>query len=182
MGRARVERHVEGFRRTGMVTLRASALKCVFAVLGSLVLAMFPAVMSAGAFQENGAGSLKGWGLALVALFFVMTTFLAVAPLVRGRQLTLTRLGLAVSSRRQGERVREMGLRWEEITGIEHYSSGSTSTASTEVRMHLVPGAGRDARRDSTRDYVDMPFGFAVSNKDLAELLEGIRSSRAAQR
>ena len=182
MARADVQRHWDEFHRTGMVTVAASPVRCVLMTLGSLVLALFPAVMAADSFQEHGAASLRGWGCVLAALLFLATAVLAVRPLVRGSRLTLSRHGLAISARRRGGRVRETGLRWEEMTYVERFSSPAGGSSSTDVRIHLAPGAGQNVQGDVSRGYVNLPDGFAMSKRDLAELLEAIRAYLAAQR
>lgn len=181
MARSEVQRRWDEFHRTGMVTVAASPVRCVLMMLGSLVLALFPAVMAAGSFQEHGADSPTGWGCVLATLLFLVTAVLAARPLVRGSRLTLSRHGLAISARRPGERVREMGLRWEEMTHVELHS-GSPQSASDDVRIHLASGAGANVEGDVSRGYVDLPDGFAMSKRDLAELLEAIRGFLAARR
>lgn len=182
MARAEVERRWNEFHRAGMVTVAVSPLKCVMMMLGSLVLALFPAVMAAGSFQEHGAASFKGWGLVLIVLVFLLTAVLAVRPLARGSQVSVTRFGIAISVRRRGERVRELGLRWDEMTHVERYYNAAGESSSEDVRVHLVPGAGANVEGDVSRGYVNLPEGFAMSKKDLAELLEAIRGYLASQR
>ena len=182
MARSEVQRRWDEFHRTGMVTVAASPVRCVLMMLGSLVLALFPAVMAAGSFQEHGADSLTGWGCVLATLLFLVTAVLAARPLVRGSRLTLSRHGLAISARWPGERVRETGLRWEEMTHVERFSNPAGGSSSTDVRIYLAPGAGQNVQGDVSRGYVNLPDGFAMSKRDLAELLEAIRAYLAAQR
>ena len=100
---------------------------------------------------------------------------------MREDQLTLSRHGITISAHRRGERAREMGLRWEEMTHVELYR-GSPQSPSDNVRIHLAPGAGQNVQGDASRGYVNLPDGFAMPKRDLAELLESIRAYLAAQR
>lgn len=181
MARADVEKRWNEFHRTGLVTVRVSPLKIVIMALVCLVMAMILALMAVAFFLDSGATTLKGWIAVLFVLLFLVIAVLEARKLVRKNQLTLSRHGITISAHRQGERAREMGLRWEEMTHVELYR-GSPQSPSDDVRIHLAPDAGQNVQGDVSRGYVDLPDGFAMSKRDLAELLEAIRGYLAAQR
>lgn len=149
MARSEVQRRWDEFHRTGMVTVAASPVRCVLMMLGSRVLALFPAVMAAGSFQEHGADSPTGWGCVLATLLFLVTAVLAARPLVRGSRLSLSRHGLAISARRRGERVRETGLRWEEMTHVERFSNPAGDPPAPTSGSTSPPAPGRTCRETS---------------------------------
>lgn len=179
MGRARVDRHLEQFRRTGAVTVKASVLKGTASMVGMIAMAALAAGMYAEALRDGEAESLKAWGLLVLVPFALLGAVVTAWPMIRRRRLLLTPAGLEVSSRRGGRRVRELGLRWQEIQHIEAYTTSSGESSRTDVRMHMVPGWGREAGVDAPHGYIDLPMGFAMSRKDLAALMEGIRSALA---
>ncbi|MEV0869114.1 hypothetical protein AB0I24_14380 [Brachybacterium paraconglomeratum] len=181
MARADVEKRWNEFHRTGLVTVRVSPLKIVAMTLASLVVAMILALMAVAFFLDDGATALKGWIGVLFAPLFLVFAVLEARKLARKSQLTLSSHGITISADRRGERDREMGLRWEEMTHVELYS-GSPQSASDDVRIHLASGAGANVEGDVSRGYVDLPDGFAMSKRDLAELLEAIRGFLAARR
>ncbi|MEY8656672.1 hypothetical protein [Brachybacterium paraconglomeratum] len=181
MARADVEKRWNEFHRTGLVTVRVSPLKIVAMTLASLVVAMILALMAVAFFLDDGATALKGWIGVLFAPLFLVFAVLEARKLARKSQLTLSSHGITISANRRGERDREMGLRWEEMTHVELYS-GSPQSASDDVRIHLASGAGANVEGDVSRGYVDLPDGFAMSKRDLAELLEAIRGFLAARR
>lgn len=181
MARADVEKRWNEFHRTGLVTVRVSPLKIVAMTLASLVVAMILALMAVAFFLDDGATALKGWIGVLFAPLFLVFAVLEARKLARKSQLTLSSHGITISANRRGERDREMGLRWEEMTHVELHS-GSPQSASDDVRIHLASGAGANVEGDVSRGYVDLPDGFAMSKRDLAELLEAIRAYLAAQR
>ena len=182
MGRARVERCRQEFRRTGIVTVRAGILKGVAATAGMMLMALLAAGMSVAAFHDAGATSLRGWGTALAALFALAGVAVCAGPVLRRRQLTLTRFGLAVAARHRGRRVDELVERWEEIRNVELYRSTDGETTSTDVRIHFMPGVRTSTPSSMDPGYRNLPSGFAMSKKDLAALMEGMRISQAAQR
>lgn len=181
MARADVEKRWNEFHRTGLVTVRVSPLKIVAMTLASLVVAMILALMAVAFFLDDGATALKGWIGVLFAPLFLVFAVLEARKLARKSQLTLSSHGITISANRRGERDREMGLRWEEMTHVELHS-GSPQSASDDVRIHLASGAGANVEGDISRGYVDLPDGFAMSKRDLAELLEAIRGFLAARR
>lgn len=181
MARADVEKRWNEFHRTGLVTVRVSPLKIVAMTLASLVVAMILALMAVAFFLDDGATALKGWIGVLFAPLFLVFAVLEARKLARKSQLTLSSHGITISANRRGERDREMGLRWEEMTHVELHS-GSPQSASDDVRIHLASGAGANVEGDVSRGYVDLPDGFAMSKRDLAELLEAIRGFLAARR
>lgn len=181
MARADVEKRWNEFHRTGLVTVRVSPLKIVAMTLAGLVMAMILALMAVAFFLDDGATALKGWIGVLFAPLFLVFAVLEARKLARKSQLTLSSHGITISANRRGERDREMGLRWEEMTHVELYS-GSPQSASDDVRIHLASGAGANVEGDVSRGYVDLPDGFAMSKRDLAELLEAIRGFLAARR
>lgn len=181
MARADVEKRWNEFHRTGLVTVRVSPLKIVAMTLAGLVMAMILALMAVAFFLDDGATALKGWIGVLFAPLFLLFAVLEARKLARKSQLTLSSHGITISANRRGERDREMGLRWEEMTHVELYS-GSPQSASDDVRIHLASGAGANVEGDVSRGYVDLPDGFAMSKRDLAELLEAIRGFLAARR
>jgi hypothetical protein len=181
MARADVEKRWKEFHRTGLVTVRASPLKIVAMTLAGLVMAMILALMAVAFFLDDDATALKGWIGVLFAPLFLVFAVLEARKLARKSQLTLSSHGITISADRRGERDREMGLRWEEMTHVELHS-GSPQSASDDVRIHLASGAGANVEGDVSRGYVDLPDGFAMSKRDLAELLEAIRGYLAAQR
>ena len=181
MARADVEKRWNEFHRTGLVTVRVSPLKIVAMTLASLVVAMILALMAVAFFLDDGATALKGWIGVLFAPLFLVFAVLEARKLARQSQLTLSSHGITISANRRGERDREMGLRWEEMTHVELHS-GSPQSASDDVRIHLASGAGANVEGDVSRGYVDLPDGFAMSKRDLAELLEAIRGFLAARR
>lgn len=180
MARADVEKRWAEFHRTGLVTVRASPLKIVAMTLTCLVMAIILAILAVALFWDDGATTLKGWIAVLFAPLFLVFAFLEARKLVRKSRLTLRRHGITISAHRRGERAREMGLRWEEMTHVE-LAHGSTQSPSEDVRIHLAPGAGANVEGDVSRGYVNLPDGFAMSKRDLAELLEAIRGYLAAQ-
>lgn len=181
MARADVEKRWNEFHRTGLVTVRVSPLKIVAMTLAGLVMAMILALMAVAFFLDDGATALKGWIGVLFAPLFLVFAVLEARKLARKSQLTLSSHGITISADRRGERDREMGLRWEEMTHVELHS-GSPQSASDDVRIHLASGAGANVEGDVSRGYVDLPDGFAMSKRDLAELLEAIRGFLAARR
>lgn len=181
MARADVEKRWNEFHRTGLVTVRVSPLKIVAMTLASLVMAIILALMAVAFFLDGGATALKGWIGVLFAPLFLVSAVLEARKLARKSQLTLSSHGITISADRRGERDREMGLRWEEMTHVELYS-GSPQSPSDDVRIHLAPGAGANVEGDVSRGYVNLPDGFAMSKRDLAELLEAIRGFLAARR
>ena len=181
MARADVEKRWNEFHRTGLVTVRVSPLKIVAMTLAGLVMAMILALMAVAFFLDDGATALKGWIGVLFAPLFLVFAVLEARKLARKSQLTLSSHGITISANRRGERDREMGLRWEEMTHVELHS-GSPQSASDDVRIHLASGAGANVEGDVSRGYVDLPDGFAMSKRDLAELLEAIRGFLAARR
>lgn len=182
MTRARVERHWEEFRRTGHVRVGASVVKGILSSLAALVLTLFPALKAADAFGTHGAVSPTGWLCVLVAALFATGTVVALLPVLRGRRLDLTPDGLAVSARRSGRRVLELGLRWHEVHHVAFHHEVSASSSTEKVRI----GLGRIAREGEpgipSHSPVDLPDGFRMSKRDLAELMEGIRAGVMAQR
>lgn len=74
-----------------------------------------------------------------------------------------------------------MSLAWREIEQIAIHRNRSSGTTRVNVRMHLVPGGGRGTDSGLENGYVDLPTGFAMSRKDLAALMEGIRLNQAQQ-
>ena len=181
MARADVEKRWNEFHRTGLVTVRVSPLKIVAMTLAGLVMAMILALLALAFFLDDGATALKGWIGVLFAPLFLVFAVLEARKLARKSQLTLSSHGITISANRRGERDREMGLRWEEMTHVELHS-GYPQSASDDVRIHLASGAGANVEGDVSRGYVDLPDGFAMSKRDLAELLEAIRGYLAAQR
>lgn len=181
MARADVEKRWNEFHRTGLVTVRVSPLKIVAMTLAGLVMAMILALMAVAFFLDDGATALKGWIGVLFAPLFLVFAVLEARKLARKSQLTLSSHGITISADRRGERDREMGLRWEEMTHVELHS-GSPQSASDDVRIHLASGAGANVEGDVSRGYVDLPDGFAMSKRDLTELLEAIRGFLAARR
>ena len=181
MARADVEKRWNEFHRTGLVTVRVSPLKIVAMTLAGLVMAMILALLALAFFLDDGATALKGWIGVLFAPLFLVFAVLEARKLARKSQLTLSSHGITISADRRGERDREMGLRWEEMTHVELHS-GSPQSASDDVRIHLASGAGANVEGDVSRGYVDLPDGFAMSKRDLAELLEAIRGFLAARR
>ncbi|MGN7211145.1 hypothetical protein [Brachybacterium paraconglomeratum] len=181
MARADVEKRWNEFHRTGLVTVRVSPLKIVAMTLAGLVMAMILALLALAFFLDDGATALKGWIGVLFAPLFLVFAVLEARKLARKSQLTLSSHGITISANRRGERDREMGLRWEEMTHVELHS-GSPQSASDDVRIHLASGAGANVEGDVSRGYVDLPDGFAMSKRDLAELLEAIRGFLAARR
>lgn len=181
MARADVEKRWNEFHRTGLVTVRVSPLKIVAMTLASLVMAIILALMAVAFFLDGGATALKGWIGVLFAPLFLVLAVLEARKLARKSQLTLSSHGITISADRRGERDREMGLRWEEMTHVELYS-GSPQSPSDDVRIHLAPGAGANVEGDVSRGYVNLLDGFAMSKRDLAELLEAIRGFLAARR
>lgn len=181
MARADVEKRWNEFHRTGLVTVRVSPLKIVAMTLAGLVMAMILALLALAFFLDDGATALKGWIGVLFAPLFLVFAALEARKLARKSQLTLSSHGITISANRRGERDREMGLRWEEMTHVELHS-GSPQSASDDVRIHLASGAGANVEGDVSRGYVDLPDGFAMSKRDLAELLEAIRGFLAARR
>ena len=181
MARADVEKRWNEFHRTGLVTVRVSPLKIVAMTLAGLVMAMILALMAVAFFLDDGATALKGWIGVLFAPLFLVFAVLEARKLARKSQLTLSSHGITISANRRGERDREMGLRWEEMTHVELHS-GYPQAASDDVRIHLASGAGANVEGDVSRGYVDLPDGFAMSKRDLAELLEAIRGFLAARR
>ena len=182
MARADVEKRWNEFHRTGLVTVRVSPLKIVAMTLAGLVMAMILALLALAFFLDDGATALKGWIGVLFAPLFLVFAVLEARKLARKSQLTLSSHGITISADRRGERDREMGLRWEEMTYVERFSSPAGGSSSTDVRIHLAPGAGQNVQGDVSRGYVNLPDGFAMSKRDLAELLEAIRAYLAAQR
>ncbi|MGY5766294.1 hypothetical protein ACXET9_13965 [Brachybacterium sp. DNPG3] len=179
MGRARVDRLYEQFRRTGSVTVMASVLKGTASMVGMILMAALGAGMYAGALFDGDAGTFKAWG-SLILVPFALSGAVATAwPMIRRRQLHLTPVGLEVTSMRGGRRVRMLGLRWREIEHIEFHTNTSGESTRTYVRMHLVPGAGQGSGMDAPHGYIDLPSGFTLSVKALAALMEGIRSTMA---
>ncbi len=181
MARADVEKRWNEFHRTGLVTVRVSPLKIVAMTLASLVMAIILALLALAFFLDDGATALKGWIGVLFAPLFLVFAVLEARKLARKSQLTLSSHGITISANRRGERDREMGLRWEEMTHVELHS-GSPQSASDGFRIHLASGAGANVEGDVSRGYVDLPDGFAMSKRDLAELLEAIRGFLAARR
>ena len=181
MARADVEKRWNEFHRTGLVTVRVSPLKIVAMTLAGLVMAMILALLALAFFLDDGATALKGWIGVLFAPLFLVFAVLEARKLARKSQLTLSSHGITISADRRGERDREMGLRWEEMTHVELHS-GYQQSASDDVRIHLASGAGANVEGDVSRGYVDLPDGFAMSKRDLAELLEAIRGFLAARR
>lgn len=181
MARADVEKRWNEFHRTGLVTVRVSPLKIVAMTLAGLVMAMILALLALAFFLDDGATAIKGWIGVLFAPLFLVFAVLEARKLARKSQLTLSRHGITISADRRGERDREMGLRWEEMTHVELHS-GSPQSASDDVRIHLASGAGANVEGDVSRGYVNLPDGFAMSKRDLAELLEAIRGFLAARR
>ena len=181
MARADVEKRWNEFHRTGLVTVRVSPLKIVAMTLAGLVMAMILALLALAFFLDDGATALKGWIGVLFAPLFLVFAALEARKLARKSQLTLSSHGITISADRRGERDREMGLRWEEMTHVELHS-GYQQSASDDVRIHLASGAGANVEGDVSRGYVDLPDGFAMSKRDLAELLEAIRGFLAARR
>lgn len=68
------------------------------------------------------------------------------------------------------------------MTHVERFSNPAGGSSSTDVRIHLAPGAGQSVQGDVSPGYVNLPDGFAMSKRDLAELLEAIRGFLAARR
>lgn len=178
MGRARVERHLQQYRRTGVVTVRASVLKGVASMMGMTLLAALGAGMGADAFRRLGAASFRSWAFVLLVLFALTGVLVSASPMVRGRRLVLTRFGYEVSARRGGRRVRETGLRWEEVREVAVHRSSDGESSRTDVRIVLAPGGGRDCPTEDPHGFRDLPSGFAMSPKDLAVLMEVIRAGQ----
>ncbi|MFE7606353.1 hypothetical protein ACFU1Q_14455 [Brachybacterium paraconglomeratum] len=181
MARADVEKRWNEFHRTGLLTVRVSPLKIVAMTLASLVMAIILALLALAFFLDDGATALKGWIGVLFVLLFLVIAVLEARKLARKDQLAVSRHGITISAHRRGERAREMGLRWEEMTHVELYR-GSPQSPSDNVRIHLAHGAGATVEGDVSRGYVNLPDGFAMSKRDLAELLEAIRAYLVAQR
>jgi hypothetical protein len=179
MGRARVETHLQEYRRSGVVTVRASVLKGVASSVGMILLAAFGAGMGVDAFQSLGASSLRVWGFVVLVLFCLTGALVCASPMVRGRRLVLTRFGYEVSTGRGDRRVRETGLGWEEVREVTVHRSSDGESSRTDVRIVLAPGGGLDSPAQNTRGYRTLPSGFAMSPKDLAVLMEVIRAGQA---
>lgn len=178
MGASRVSRRWHEYLRTGRVIIGASFLKGVLGAVGLTLLAAYAVGQSYNVWL-HGESSFATWAFGLgMAAFILLGPFVLLAPLVKSRRLELSASGVLVTARRKGRRVTELDLGWEQIEGVTVYKNTNGDSTSVHVRMILVDSARVDPETGRLRSHVDVPPGLRTSKKDLASLMERIRSTR----